>query len=120
VQLTLDALDVFALPSQCEALPYALLEAMATGLPAVGAAVGGVPEVIAPGETGFLVAPRDPAALAAGLRPLLADPVLRGRMGSAGRERVTRHFHERDMVRQTVGVYRDLLGGRSSGREGLS
>jgi glycosyltransferase involved in cell wall biosynthesis len=109
VQLTLDAVDVFALSSHCEALPYALLEAMATGLPAVGAAVGGVPEVIVPGETGFLVAPRDPPGLAAGLRPLLTDPALRDRMGAAGRERVVRSFHERDMVRRTVGVYRELL-----------
>jgi glycosyltransferase involved in cell wall biosynthesis len=111
VQLALDALDVFAFPSWCETLGYALLEAMATGLPAVGAAVGGVPEVIVPGETGFLVPPRDPASLAAGLRPLLADAALRDRMGSAGRERVVRHFHERDMVRRTVQVYRDLLAG---------
>jgi glycosyltransferase involved in cell wall biosynthesis len=112
VQATLDAFDVFAMPSRTEALPYALLEAMATGLPAVAAAVGGVPEVVAPGETGFLIAPRDPPGLAASLRQLLADADLRERMGAAGRERVVRHFHERDMVRQTVGVYRDLLDGR--------
>ncbi len=59
VQPVLDALDIFAIPSLCEALPYALLEAMATELPAIGATVGGIPEVITP-DTGFLVPPKDP------------------------------------------------------------
>ena len=108
VQAVLDTLDVFALPSLCEALPYALLEAMATELPAVGSTVGGVPEVIAPGATGLLVPPRDPAALAAALRTLLADADLRSRMGRAGRTRVVEKFHERDMVRQTIDVYRKV------------
>ncbi|MBA4067425.1 MAG: hypothetical protein C0501_27690 [Isosphaera sp.] len=106
VQRVLDALDVFALPSLCEALPYALLEAMAGELPAVGAAVGGVPEVIADGGTGFVVPPRDPDRLAAALLKLLGSADLRGRMGAAGRERVVRDFQERDMVRKTIGVYR--------------
>jgi glycosyltransferase involved in cell wall biosynthesis len=110
VQPVLDAIDVFAMPSRTEALPYALLEAMAAGLPTVGAAVGGVPEVIASGETGFLVAPRDPVAFATSLRMLLRDSSLRDRMGAAGRERVTTQFHERDMVRRTANVYRQLIG----------
>lgn len=109
VQPVLDALDVFAMPSRCEALPYALLEAMATELPAVAAAVGGIPEVIVPGETGYVVPPRDASALAAALRKLLTDEALRTRTGVAGRERVVRHFHERDMVRKTIELYR---GGR--------
>lgn len=106
VQPVLDALDVFALPSWCEACPYALLEAMAAGLPAVGAAVGGVPELIAPGRTGLVVPPRDPAALAGALRALLRDADLRRRWGAAGRDRVAEAFHERDMVAKTIGVYR--------------
>jgi len=109
VQAVLDSLDVFALPSLCEATPYALLEAMATGLPAVGSSVGGVPEVIAPGVTGFLVPPRAPDALATALRPLLADEALRARMGHAGRARVVECFQERDMVRQTVELYRRFV-----------
>ncbi len=116
VQLALDALDVFAMPSRCEALPYALLEAMATELPAVGAAVGGVPEVIVPGETGLVVPPREPGQFAAALRTLLRDADLRARMGVAGRERVVRHFHERDMVRRTIQVYRDALRAAGPGR----
>lgn len=110
VRGVLEALDVFLLPSLCEALPYALLEAMAVGLPAVSTRVGGVPEVVVPGETGFLVPPRDAGAIAAALRPLLDAPELRQRLGGAARERVVRHFQERDMVRRTLQVYRTVLG----------
>lgn len=106
VQAVLDALDVFAIPSLSEALPFALLEAMATELPAVGTAVGGIPEVIVEGETGFVIPPRNLDRLVTGLRTLLTNPDLRSRMSTAGRERVIRHFHERDMVQKTIEVYR--------------
>jgi glycosyltransferase involved in cell wall biosynthesis len=108
VQAVLDALDVFAMPSLCEALPFALLEAMATELPAVGASVGGIPEVIVPGETGFVVPPRNPDRLAESLRTLLKDAELRTRMGLAGRARVIRDFQERDMVQRTIDLYRKV------------
>jgi glycosyltransferase involved in cell wall biosynthesis len=110
VQLTLDSLDVFALPSLCETLGYALLEAMATELPAIGSAVGGVPEVIVPGETGLLVRSRQADELATALRTLLRDAEVRQRMGAAARQRVERHFQEREMVRKTIELYRDVLG----------
>lgn len=106
VQAVLDALDVFAIPSLSEALPFALLEAMATELPAVGAAVGGIPEVIVPGETGFVVPARNPDRLATSFRVLLRDADLRTRLGVAGRARVVRDFHERDMVAKTIDIYR--------------
>ena len=109
VNPVLDACDVFALPSLCEALPFALLEAMAHELPVVGTTVGGVPEVIVAGETGFLAPPRDGAALAQRLRPLLDSSPLRQRLGHAARDRVIRHFHVADMVRSTLAVYRELL-----------
>lgn len=112
VTLVLDACDVFVLSSLSEALPFALLEAMAHELPAVGTTVGGVPEVIIPGETGFLAAPRDPTSLAAAIRPLLLSAELRERMGRAARERVFKHFHEADMVRKTIEVYHQVLGNR--------
>jgi glycosyltransferase involved in cell wall biosynthesis len=116
VQRVLDALDVFALPSLCEALPYAGLEAMATQLPVVGATVGGVAEMILEGDTGLLVPPRDADQLAAKLSVLLTDADLRVRMGVAGRERVLREFQESDMVRKTIDVYRKLLPKRFSRR----
>jgi glycosyltransferase involved in cell wall biosynthesis len=80
------ALDVFALPTHREALGTVFIEAAAMGVPVIGTDVGGVPETMQAGETGLLVPPRDPAALAAALETLLADPALRRRMGDAGRE----------------------------------
>lgn len=111
VQEVYDALDVFVLPSLCEALGYALLEAMATGLPAVASRVDGVPEVVVHGETGVLVPPRNARALAAALRPLLDSRELRQQWGRAGRQRVCDHFNEAGMVRRTLTVYRELLRG---------
>lgn len=102
--------DVFCLPSECEALPYALLEAMAAGLPAVAARVGGVGEMVDHGATGYLVPRRDPAALATALRPLLEDAGLRERMGRAARRRAEDHFDQAACVARTIGVYREMLG----------
>lgn len=108
-----DAIDVFALSSLSETIGYVVLEAMAHELPVVGTEVGGVPEVIAPGETGFLSRPRDGAALAAALKPLLESADLRRRMGTAGRERITHRFHERDCVNKTIALYRQVLSGHA-------
>jgi len=113
VQQVYDALDVFVLSSLCEALPYALLEAMATCLPTVGTTVGGVAEVVVSGRTGFLVPPRDGEALASALRPLLASTDMRETLGRNGRQRVSADFSEEKMVRETIQVYRDLLNARS-------
>jgi glycosyltransferase involved in cell wall biosynthesis len=102
-------LNVFVLPSLWEGLPIALLEAMAAGLPVVATAVGGTPEVVIDGVTGFLVPPRDPEALADAILRLLRDPDLRQRMGEAGRARVTEHFSVEQMVRKTEALYEQLL-----------
>jgi glycosyltransferase involved in cell wall biosynthesis len=104
VQRILEALDVFAFPSWDEALPYALLEAMATELPVVATRVGGFPEVVVDGETGFTVPRRDSVALANKLALLLGDPELRSRMGIARRQRVVSCFNEQQMVRKTIEV----------------
>jgi glycosyltransferase involved in cell wall biosynthesis len=103
------ALDIFAMPSRCEALPYALLEAMTAGLPAVASHIGGVPEVIVPNQTGLLIPVGDHHALATSLRSLLNNPELRQQMGRAARERIILHFSEREMVAQTIALYRKLL-----------
>lgn len=112
----LAALDVFALSSDWEGLPNAVLEAMAAGLPVVATAVGGTPEVVVNGATGLLVPPNNPPTLAQAIAALLRDPELGGRMGKAGRERVAQHFSVEQMVRQTERLYEELLTDKETRR----
>jgi glycosyltransferase involved in cell wall biosynthesis len=102
--------DIFAMPSLDEAFGYAALEAMAAGLPVVASAVGGLPELIEDGATGWLVPPSDPAAMAARLRQLVADPAERQTMGAAGRKRAEKEFSLSRMVDQTITLYDRLCG----------
>ncbi|MFF2549772.1 glycosyltransferase [Nocardia sp. NPDC058058] len=89
----LRAMDIVVLSSySVECFPMALLEAMAAARPAVCTAVGGVPEMIADGETGYLVPPRNPEQLAERLIEVLGDPRARKRMGLAARDRVEANF----------------------------
>lgn len=101
----LSAMDVFALSSVTEGLAMTLLEAMAAGLPVVATRVGGNPEVVVDGETGLLVPPRDPDALAAAIRSLFDDSKLAARMGESGRTRVRERFSLDAMVRAYAAVY---------------
>jgi colanic acid/amylovoran biosynthesis glycosyltransferase len=78
-----------------EGIPVVLMEAMASGLPAVSTRLSGIPELVEDGATGLLVPPADAAALADALERLARDPDLRRRMGQAGREKVTREFNLR-------------------------
>ncbi len=105
----LAALDLFVLPSLWEGLPIVLLEAMAAGLPVAATAVGGTPELVVDGETGLLVPPADPGALATAVNRLLDDPAAARRMGQAGQERVSRHFTVRRMADQIESLYLSLL-----------
>jgi glycosyltransferase involved in cell wall biosynthesis len=102
---------VFVLPSLEEGFPMAALEAMAAGLPVVASAVGGIPELVEDGRTGWLVPPRDPRALGERIRLLLRNPDTRRAMGAAGRARVRDHFSERKMVAAIADVYDQLLAG---------
>lgn len=101
--------DVFALSSTHEGMCTSLVDAMAAGKPAVAAAVGGVPEVLADGDTGFLVPPRDARALATRLVQLLNDDALRRRMGAAALERARRLFTVERMVEETAAAYAHVL-----------
>ena len=78
------AFDIFVMSSITEGLGTSLLDAMAAARPIVATTTGGIPEVVVDGVTGFLVAPRDDAAMAAAIVKLLKDPELRQRMGQAG------------------------------------
>ena len=88
----LESAAVFAMPSYEAALPISLLEAMAAGVPVIASAVGGIPEVVVDGVSGFLVAPGDSASLARLLRSLLLDHALGARIGAAARESARLRF----------------------------
>jgi glycosyltransferase involved in cell wall biosynthesis len=103
------AADVFALPSQEEGLPNALLEAMASARAVVASAVGGVPAIVEHERTGLLVAPCDPDALAAALARLAADPPLRERLGHAARRYVAQHHSLSAMIDAHAALYRQVL-----------
>jgi len=113
----LPELSVFALPSHMEGMSNGLLEAMAAGLPVVATDVGGNPEVVVDGETGFVVPPRDPAALAEAILVLLKDPDRGRAMGAAGRARVAEHYTVQRMVARLEALYASLLAapGRRDG-----
>jgi len=110
------AADMFVLSSITEGMSLSMLEAMAAGLPVVATNVGGNSQVVREGETGLLVAPRDPAALAAAICRLSTDAGLRSRMGAAGRERVEQHFSLRTTTRRYLAVYERLLAAGPLGR----
>ena len=96
-------------PSHEEGLSSAIIEAMAAGLPVVGSEVGGTPDLVHEGETGLLVPPRDPQALAERLLALLRDPE-RGRMlGAAGRKRVEAEFALPALSQRLGDLYRATL-----------
>ncbi len=98
-----------------EGLPNAVLESMGAGLPVVATAVGGTPELIEDGSTGFLVPPGDAAALAERVVLLLKDPGLARAMGERGRQRVEGGFNMDRMADRFLGLYRDLLAERMAG-----
>jgi glycosyltransferase involved in cell wall biosynthesis len=95
-----------------EGLPNAVLESMAVGIPVVATAVGGVPEIVEDGVTGYLVPPEAPAALADRVICLLKDPSGAGRMGAAGRRKIEREFGIERMVDEFHGLYRARLKGQ--------
>ena len=103
--------DLFAMSSVTEGMCTPLVDAMAAGKACVATAVGGIPEVVVDGTTGYLVPPRDPRAMAERVGQLLKDESLRSRMGQAARERARERFTLERMIDGTVGVYRSLATG---------
>jgi glycosyltransferase involved in cell wall biosynthesis len=106
--------SVVVLPtSYGEGVPKALLEGAAAGRPLIATDVPGCREIVRPGENGFLVPPRDPAALAEAICRLVQDAPLRARMGARSREIAVSEFSEEIVIGQTLAVYRELFGERS-------
>jgi glycosyltransferase involved in cell wall biosynthesis len=104
------AVDVMVLSSHNEGTPLALIEAAASGVPAVATRVGGVPEVVVEGATGLLVPPNDPARLQEAVLRLVDDPTTSRRMGAAAREGAQR-FAAARLATDLVTLYRQLLAG---------
>ena len=113
---------VFALASVPESgggsdnLPTVIVEAMLAGMPVVSTRIAGIPEMITDGESGFLVSPKDPPALASAIEKLLADPVLATRLGTRGRESAIEKF----AIEKTTKALKHLLVRRCGVRPPLS
>jgi glycosyltransferase involved in cell wall biosynthesis len=101
--------DIFCLPSLSEGLSSAILCAMASALPVVSTGVGGIPELVVDGETGFLVAAGDSSGLAEALAKLLASEQLRQGMGRAGRRRIERLFTLEQKLDGSERFYESLM-----------
>ncbi len=102
-------LDLFVLPSLNEGMGRVLLECGAAGVAAVATRVGGVPDIVVDGETGLLVPPRAPDALAAAILTLVRDPARARRMGQAARARIVPAYGIEEMVRKIQALYEDVV-----------
>lgn len=107
---------IAVLPSYREGLPKVLLEAAACARPIVAADVPGCREIVRHGENGLLVPPRDAGALAEAIGKLVQDRAMRIRMGASGRKIVVSEFSSAQVARETLAVYRELLGQHRDGR----
>jgi starch synthase len=103
---------VFACPSVYEPFGIINLEAMACETAVVASGVGGILEVVVDGETGILVPPSDPDALAAALNDVVADPAKATAMGKAGRQRVEDQFSWAAVARKTEELYAEVIAAR--------
>lgn len=105
IPLLLAAIDIFALPSRTEGIPYALLEASSAGLPIVASRVGGVPEIICDGKAGLLVEPGQVEVLAAALERLLREPALAEQLGARAAADTAAKFSLGSMIAGTNQAY---------------
>lgn len=114
VMTLLDSADLLAHPTEFDAFPTALLEALAAGTPIVATRVGGIPEIVQDGVHGRLLdAPAQPSQLAQALAELLADARLRRQFGAAGRARFEQHFTAERWVIATRALYERVIASRA-------
>jgi glycosyltransferase involved in cell wall biosynthesis len=112
----LAAADAFVLSSAWEGMPNVVMEALAAGTPVVATRVGGVPELVDSGRSGFVVPPRDPGALSQAMQQLMAlPPEQRQKMGRTGRNHVSTHYSLAAMADRWMALYGQLFD-----RKGLS
>ena len=104
----LRAADVFVLASEMEGLPLVILEAMSQGVPVVATDVGGIPEAVIDGETGFLIAPRDAGAVTSAVARILGAPLLAQRMRQAALARFEQRFTMQSMLDSHRALYMRL------------
>jgi glycosyltransferase involved in cell wall biosynthesis len=116
VAALLAAADIFVLPSRSESMPNSILEAMAANLPVVATAVGGIPELIDDGRTGFVVASENPAALAERLCELMQSPVLGTSLGDRARHAAQSLYSFDRMVQAFDSLYARELETRGRAR----
>jgi glycosyltransferase involved in cell wall biosynthesis len=100
---------VVVMTSQREGLPMVVLEAMALGIPVVASAVGGIPELIVDGETGFLISSRDPEPYANAVHRIISNPILYVQMGLASKARVQELFSEKTMLLKLSEIYQSCI-----------
>lgn len=103
------ALDILVHPAMMEGLGVSLLQASAAGVPIIASRAGGMPEAVADGVSGMLVAPGDAAELAQALSKLCTDAALRKTLGAQGQKRIEEEFSVEKMVQGNIAVYRELL-----------
>ena len=106
----LRSLDIFIMPSLSESFGVAALEAEAVGVPVIATGIGGIPEVVQDGETGFLIEQKNPEALADVILKLLEDEKLRKRMGQKGCQFVKERYDWSNNLDQIESLYQELLG----------
>jgi glycosyltransferase involved in cell wall biosynthesis len=106
----LSQIDIFILPSLYEGLGVAVLEAMAAGKPVIASRVGGLPELVADGETGLLVAPKNVEGLVEAIARLADDESLARAMGKKGAARAQANFSLEQMAAKNEAYYYELVG----------
>ncbi len=105
--------DIFVLTSLWEGIPVSIMEAMASRLPVIATDVGGVSEIVVNNETGILVPPQNPGAIAKAILALFSDFCRAKNMGKMGRERIKQNFTIEKMVKETEDLHEELMGGRN-------